>query len=105
MRFLLSLPGNTIIRLRNAVRNVLYSFVCCFAHSSHQAVPPSRSSCTPPRSPPTVALFPLSTPAPCWTETWGEFHVCTLLTGASSALLLPVSGCVIAAIGVYPFIN
>lgn len=37
-----------------------------------QAVPPSRSSCTPPRSPPTVALSLPSIPAACWTETWGE---------------------------------
>lgn len=46
-------------------------------HFSHlfQAVPPSRSSCTPPRSPPTVALSPPFTPAACWTETWGEFHL------------------------------
>lgn len=40
-----------------------------------QAVPPSHSSCTPPRSPPTVALSPPFIPAPCWTETWGEFYV------------------------------
>lgn len=40
-----------------------------------QAVPPSLSSCTPPRSPRTVALSPPFTPAPCWTETWGEFQI------------------------------
>lgn len=48
-----------------------FLFICLMVFS-HQAVPPSRSSCTPPRNPPTVALSPLSTPAPCWTETWGE---------------------------------
>lgn len=51
----------------------LSDFLCSLLF---QAVPPSRSSCTPPRSPPTVAPFPLSTPARCWTETWGEFCVC-----------------------------
>lgn len=45
---------------------------CIFLHLL-QAVPPSRSSCTPPRSPPTAALSPPFTPAACWTETWGEF--------------------------------
>lgn len=54
---------------------LLISLMVC----SHQAVPPSRSSCTPPRNPPTVALFPPSIPAPCWTETWGESFVLSSL--------------------------
>lgn len=106
-RVLLSLPGNILTRVRTAARNVVFIslFVCVCDLPSHQAVPPSRSSCTPPRNPPTVALFPLSTPAPCWTETWGEFHVCSLLPGGGSTLLLPVTVCVNAVIGVQSHIN
>lgn len=66
-----------LTRVGTAARNV-FSFICLMLFS-HQAVPPSRSSCTPPRNPPTVALSPLSTPAPCWTETWGESLVLSSL--------------------------
>lgn len=51
-----------------------HTYIKTFPHVL-QAVPPSLSSCTPPRSPPTVALSPPFTPAPCWTETWGEFQI------------------------------